>query len=495
VKILVTGGTGVIGRATITELLRRGHAVRLLSRGAEEDAGSWNGGVEPFAGDVADATGIIGAADGCDAAVHIVGIVEESPPDVTFQRINIDGTANILREAERAGASRFIFISSLGTERGSSDYQQSKLAAEQMVHGFRGAWTILRTGAVVGPRDETVSVLLRMVRTLPAVPVIDDGDQPFQPVWHEDLAWAIGECLERDGLAGQALRIAGDDVLTVNEVLDLFSNVTDRSPLRVPLPSLLARVGTSLAGALGVETPVSAATIQMLIEGNIIRDGEANDLIQRLGFRPEPMRTRLVQLADDMPEQTPEDGVGELQRRRFRVNILDSPMDAAALMREFCARFDEIVPFEAAAEPGAPTTLRDGATLTLQLPLRGNVQVRVEQVTDRAITLATLEGHPLAGIVRFIFADRGPGRVTFTIDVVERPASRVDQLSMMLGGSIAQKRTWTRTVSNVCDLAGGRADPDGVTEESWSLDDEEAEPLEAWIRELVQQRDRRSSGT
>jgi hypothetical protein len=63
-------------------------------------------------------------------------------------------------------------------------------------------------------------------------------------------------------------------------------------------------------------------------------------------------------------------------------------------MREFCARFDEIVPFEAAAEPGAPTTLEDGATLTLQLPLRGHVQVRVEQVDERAITLAPSRATP-----------------------------------------------------------------------------------------------------
>jgi uncharacterized protein YbjT (DUF2867 family) len=494
VKILVTGGTGVVGRAAISELLRRGHSVRLLSRGADEDAGSWESGVEPFAGDVGDAPSIIGAAEGCDAVVHIVGVVEESPPAATFQRVNIEGTRSIVGEAERAGAERLLFISSLGAERGSSDYHRSKVAAEEHVQAFRGGWTILRTGAVVGPRDETVSVLLRMVRTLPAVPVIDDGDQPFQPVWHEDLAWAIAECMERDDVAGATLRIAGPDVLTVNEVLDLFSNVTDRSPLRVPLPALLARFGTSIASAVGVETPVSAATVQMLIEGNIIRDGERNDLVDRLGLRPEPIRTRLVELADEMPEQTPEEGVGALQRRRFQVELLDSRYDAAGLMRELRNRFAEIVPFDAAAEPGAPTTIEDGATLTLQLPIRGHVQVRVEQINERSFTLATLEGHPLAGVVRFSAADIGAGEVAFTIDVIERPASRLDQLSMALGGSAAQKRTWIRTAENVCDLAGGRAAGDGVTEESWSLDDGDAEPYEDWVRNLVQASERRGNG-
>jgi uncharacterized protein YbjT (DUF2867 family) len=493
VKILVTGGTGVVGRAAISEFLERGHSVRLLSRGAEDDSGSWDDGVEPFAGDVGDAARVIGAAEGCDAVVHIVGIVEESPPEVTFERVNVGGTRNIIEEAERAGVGRLVFVSSLGADRGGSDYHKSKIQAEEVARQFRGAWTILRTGAVVGPRDETVSVLLRMVRTLPAVPVIDDGDQPFQPVWHEDLGWAIAECAARtddESIRAQVLNVAGDDVLTVNEVLDLFANVTDRSPVRVPLPSLLAKLGTSLASAVGIETPVSAATVQMLLEGNVIRPGEANDLTGRLGFRPEPIRTRIVQLVDEMPEQTPDEGVGRLQRRRFRIRMRNSRLDAASLLQEFCENFEQIVPFEAAAEPGAPTRPEEGATMTLQLPARGHVQVRVEKVDERSITLATLEGHPLAGIVRFAFADESDGTLRFTIEVVERPASRLDQLSMALVGSAAQKRTWIQTAENVCTHAGATSS-EGVVEESWSLDDDEAKPFEEWVRELIQERERR----
>jgi uncharacterized protein YbjT (DUF2867 family) len=487
-KILFTGGTGVVGRAAVTELRRRGHHVRILSRGARHDAGAWDDGVEPFAGDIGEAVDVRGAADGCDAIVHVVGIAEESPPEATFERINVGGTRHIVDEAVRAGVQRLIFISSLGADRGSSDYHRSKLEAEAIIRSFAGNWSIMRTGAVVGPGDETVSVLLRMIRTLPAVPVIDGGDQPFQPVWHEDLAWAIAECIERSDTGCAIMNIAGTEVLTVNELIDLFATVTDRSPLRVPLPALLARAGSSVAAAIGIETPVSAATIQMLLEGNVIRAGESNDLTGRLGFQPEPIRSRLVQLVDELPAQTPDEGVGRLQRRRFRIDIHDSRYPADQLAMEFRSRFTDIVPFEAAAEPGAATTLEDGATLTLELPVRGHVQVRIAQLDARSITLATVEGHPLAGVVRFRFDEAGDA-IRFTIDVVERPASRVDQISMALGGSFAQKRTWIATAEAVCQHAGGRA-PAGVDEESWSLGDEAAEPIEDWVRELVQRRER-----
>jgi uncharacterized protein YbjT (DUF2867 family) len=490
-RVLVTGGTGVVGRAVIGELHGRGHAVRILSRGAADAAGAWDGRVEGWTGDVGDADTLAGAAADCGAVVHVAGIVDEAPPLATFERINVTGTRNVVAEAERAGVDRIVFISSLGADRGESGYHASKLEGEEIIRGFRGAWTILRTGAVAGPGDETVSVVLRMIRTLPAVPVIDGGDQPFQPVWHEDLAWAVAECVDRADVAGSTLRIAGEDVLTVDELIDLFARVTDRSPLRVPLPAALAKAGSTLASAFGIETPVSAATVQMLLEGNVIRDGEANDLTGRLGFRPEPMRSRLVQLVDELPEQTPDEGVGRLQRRRFRVDIQGADLDAASMCADFRENFAEIVPFDAAAEPGAATRLDEGSALTLDLPARGHVQVRVEDASTDSITLATLEGHPLAGIVRFSFDDMDD-TVRFTINVVERPASRIDQVAMALGGSAAQKRTWIATAEAVCQRAGGHA-PAGVAEESWSLGDDEAEPLEEWAARLVRRRERRDN--
>lgn len=496
-KVLVTGGTGVIGTATVTELIGRGHQVRLLSRGASQDHEEWAGAVEPFAGDIGDAASIRGAADGCAAVIHITGIVEESPPEATFDRINVAGTSHVVREAERAGVRRLIFVSSLGADRGGSGYHQSKLRGEEIVRGSRLGWTIARVGAVMGTGDETVSVLLQMVRTLPAVPTIGAGDQEFQPVWNEDVAWALAECLERDDVTGETLHIAGPDIVTVSEVLDLFSAVTDRSPLRVPVPSFVARAGASLASAVGIDTPVSAATVQMLVEGNYLREGVANDLTGRLGARPVATRNRLVELVDDLPEQTPDEGVGKLQRRRFTIDIANAAGDAHQLFSRFARQFADIVAFDAAAEPGAPTRLEENATLTLQLPARGHVQVRVEAMDDTSVSLVTIAGHPLAGVVRFRFQDRreqhtgSAALVRFTVDVVERPATRLDQLSMALVGTAAQTRTWKRTAENVARMAEGEPVGD-VDETSWELDDESAESLEDWINALVQRRRRQT---
>src|SRR5687768_8013311 len=128
-KVLVTGGSGVVGNAAMLALVRDGHQVRLLSRGAGEAAEEWPEGVAPYPADIADVDALRGSCDGVDAVLHIAGIVRESPPEITFQSINIQGTGNILAEAHRAGVRRFVCVSSLGADHGETDYHKSKLLA------------------------------------------------------------------------------------------------------------------------------------------------------------------------------------------------------------------------------------------------------------------------------------------------------------------------------------------------------------------------------
>lgn len=101
-KVLVTGGSGVIGASAVTELLRRGHEVVLLTRHATRDAEQWPRSVTPRPGDIAAAASIRGAADGCDVALHMAGVVEERG-GASFDRINVEGTRNVVAESAPCG--------------------------------------------------------------------------------------------------------------------------------------------------------------------------------------------------------------------------------------------------------------------------------------------------------------------------------------------------------------------------------------------------------
>ncbi|WP_436604621.1 NAD-dependent epimerase/dehydratase family protein [Sorangium sp. So ce1036] len=124
-KVLVTGGTGVVGPEVVWRLLRRGHGVRLLSRHASGHRRSFEGDVEAFDADIGDASSVRGAAEGCDAVIHLAAVVAERPPAVTFERVNVEGTRNVVAEAERARVQRLVHVSSLGADRGASAYRRA----------------------------------------------------------------------------------------------------------------------------------------------------------------------------------------------------------------------------------------------------------------------------------------------------------------------------------------------------------------------------------
>jgi NADH dehydrogenase len=490
-RILVTGGTGTVGESAVTALVRHGHEVRLFSRHAVDDARGWPQGVTGVDGDVGDPASVTGCADGCDAVLHLVAIVREAPPEATFARINVDGTRHVLAEAARAGVRRFVYVSSLGADRGASEYHGSKRAAEALVRASALDWTICRVGNVYGSGDPVISLLLQWVRTLPVVPVIDDGDQPFQPVWADDLAEGLARCVERDDLGRRVLELTGAERTSMNDVIDRIGTIVGRKPVRVPVPSLLATLGLKAAKQLGVDMPVDEGQLTMLREGSVIDDPGRNALVAELGVPTTPLDEGLRRLADTQPEQLPQDGVGGLERKRFWAEIEGCRFDAESLMARLGARFDELTPglMDLDAEPGTPSAVEEGAALTMELPMRGRVQVRVVEVTPRRITLVTLRGHPLAGAVRLLGEQRGD-RVRFEVQVYDRSSNVADWVVMHPFGARVQDANWTALVERVVEESGGTA-PEGVQREQDTLDDEQAAEVERWIEELVRARKRR----
>ncbi|MDQ3810292.1 MAG: NAD(P)H-binding protein, partial [Chloroflexota bacterium] len=325
-------------------LLERGHWIRLFARHAENDCAQWAAGVEPRPGDVSEPTTVRGCAEGCDAVLHIVGVVAESPPDVTFETINVAGTRLILEEAERAGVRRFVYVSSLGADRGRSEYHRSKKQGEDLVRAFPGDWIICRAGNVYGPGDKVISLLLKLVRTLPVIPVPGGGDDPFQPIWADDLGRALALAVERSDLARQTLELAGAETTTLNEVLDHLERLTGKSPARLPLPGWLASIGAEAASTVGVDLPVTTDQITMLLEGNVIQPGRPNALVDVLGITPTPLADGLAKLADSLPEQLPSEGQGTLYRRRYWADVRNSRITPEQLMERFRERFSALVP-------------------------------------------------------------------------------------------------------------------------------------------------------
>ncbi|HET9954026.1 MAG TPA: NAD-dependent epimerase/dehydratase family protein [Polyangiaceae bacterium] len=489
-EILVTGGTGVVGSPTIAALVRREHRVRLYSRHASESKRLWPHHVSTVDGDIEDEEALTRTMAGADAVIHLAGIVSERDGK-TFETVNVEGTRHALRAATRAHVKRFVYMSSLGAERGQSPYHQSKRMAEELTRGFEGEWVVLRPGNVYGPGDEVISLLLKIIRVSPVVPAIDGGDHRFQPIWVEDLAEATAEAVTRADVVQRSLDLAGPDLTSMNDLIDRFRSLTGRSPVRVPVPGFLSVLGARAAGLLGMNVPLDRGQVQMLEEGNLIAEPADNALVSVFAIKPTPLDEGLRRLADSLPEQPLDSGVGSMVRRHVWADIVESQLDAEALFERFRARFGEITPWhvEVGAEPGTPVDPRLGATLTMHLPLRGNVQVRVVELTKSYLTLATIDGHPLAGLVRFRLEPLGERRIRFHVEVHDRPGNIADWLVMSTVGGTIQVATWRSTVEHLVKESGGSA-PDGVHDESENLHGEEAAQVESWARGLIEARKR-----
>jgi len=120
--------------------------------------------------------------------------------------------------------------------------------------------------------------------------------------------------------------------------------------------------------------------------------------------------------------------------------------------------------------------------------MRGHVQVRVAELSATHATLLTLEGHPLAGAVRFR-CDRVNGVVRFQVEVFDRPANLLDLVAMRTLGDRLQSHTWEAVVQGMIECSGGSA-PEGVQSTSTSLDEVEAKEIETWLAEVVLRRKR-----
>ncbi|MBW3671421.1 MAG: NAD-dependent epimerase/dehydratase family protein [Acidobacteria bacterium] len=486
-KVLVTGGTGVIGNGLIPALKLAGaERIRLLSRHALDDVSRWEG-VEPYPGDITDSATVGEAAENFDVVVHVAGVEEENPPEVTFEEVNVHGTELIVSECERAGVRKLIFISTLKANDPATEYQRSKRKAEEIVRKFSREWVILRPSAIYGPGDRHVTTLLEMIRTFPAIPVIADGSQCIQPVWYEDMGNAIVRAIESEDVNHVTLPLGGHRT-TVRELIAQLGEVAGKQPRLIPIPPDMALTGASIAEFLGIDLPVGETQLRLVLQESCIDGSQSNALVGIFGIEPIDLRESLKILAQSLPEQTPDQGVGALRRKIFSAEMNGPAVTAETLFQMIRRELPQLMPLPFKPSPDGTISVEKGATLTAELGVRGTIQLRVEELEPNRFTLVTIEGHPLAGAIRFLTETR-PGGALIRLEVYARPSDLPHWLAMKAGSDQLQSDMWRTTMNNIVARSGGLI-VGKVTEEEEPLDDHRGVLIEEWVERIVSARQR-----
>lgn len=280
-KVFISGGTGFVGGHLCRELLSRGHQLRLLAHGRR---GTEESGIEYVAGDVTSAAACVNGAKGCDAVINLVGIIREFPArGITFSRLHVDATRNMLAAAQENGIRRYLQMSALGSRPGAvSGYHKSKYAAEELVVAAGLDHTIFRPSLIFGPEDAFVNMLAGFIRNSPLVPVIGDGLYRLQPIAADDVARCFALALEKPETIGNSYNICGPDRCSYLEIIDVIARVLGRRfVIKAKNPLLLMKLVTPLLEGFA-SYPVTSDQITMLLEESIC-DGSWQETF---GFTP-----------------------------------------------------------------------------------------------------------------------------------------------------------------------------------------------------------------
>jgi len=219
-NVLVTGGTGALGRHVVTRLRSQGHRARILTRHP-------NGHFDAVQGDLATGAGLIKAVDGMDAIIH----AGSATTQVTkAQSIDVVGTRRLLAMAREAGIKHVVYVSIVGMERVAYPYYKAKLAAEAVVEENIIPWSILRATQF----HTLIETFLEAFSKPPLVAPVPFKWQ-FQPVDPSEVADRLVDVVVEKP-AGRLPDFGGPEVRTFRSLAQSWLKARKLNKRLVPLP-------------------------------------------------------------------------------------------------------------------------------------------------------------------------------------------------------------------------------------------------------------------
>jgi len=294
----IAGGTGFVGSHLVQALAqngRRGKSARCLVRDAKKGELCKKPGLESATGDITDRQSLEGKLDGCDIAVHLVGILEEKG-DMTFEKVHVEGTRNLVEEAKKSGIKHLFFQSALGASPSSwSDYFRTKAEAEELVKTSGIPYTIFRPSLVVGRGDGFTEKLKELIQVAPIVPVPGSGNAKLQPIFIEDWVRCFMKIfsspLPISFHPSPVFEFGGPEHLTYNEIIAQLMDAMGVNKTMVHLPLGAIRLTLPFSGItqwtgnlLGKKIPsVTKEQLGLLQLDNIC---DIKSVENNFGFKP-----------------------------------------------------------------------------------------------------------------------------------------------------------------------------------------------------------------
>ena len=304
-NILVTGGSGFIGKYIVKELLSHGHEVRVLTR-KKMDSREY----EVVRGDITDLKSMKKAVKGMDAIFHNAAYAADwGKKDMIF-RVNVGGTENVASAAIEEGIDRIVYTSSAGvygfpnsTEKINEDspkkplnaYQKSKLAAEQLLFKKPLHVSAVRPPLVFGAGGHAAEVILSSMERN-GLPYIGDGENFISIVHPADVARCLYLAFRKDE-KGEAFNVVSD-VVRIKDFFETLSHLMgiDTKVKKIPygIAYAVAVISEFISEIKNEEPKITRFRVKTFATNRIVSDEKARRM---LGYVP---KYNMKEIAEDM---------------------------------------------------------------------------------------------------------------------------------------------------------------------------------------------------
>ncbi len=312
-RVFVTGGTGFVGKPTVRRLVEDDHEVRCLVRRTSDTGEPESLGCELSYGDVTDKASVVEGMRGCDWLVHLANVYSFWEADKTvYQRVNVEGTRNVMEAALEEGVSKVVHVSSflvwgkpkqrpfdeetpLGPVR-FTEYAQSKYEGDEIVWELfreRGLpVVVLYPGGVLGAGNPKSNG--RYIRDLVEgrMPGMVFENSALTWVYVKDVAEAIVRALEKEGNVGEEY-LVGRYALAMGELTRIVCEISGAPLPKMSVPDRVVMAGAMLltkVADLSGRPPLlgmSADTMRNIKEGTVFDGSKAE---RELGITYTPIR-------------------------------------------------------------------------------------------------------------------------------------------------------------------------------------------------------------
>ena len=287
--ILVTGGTGFIGRALVRQLVEAGHKVRTLIRPSQNSPRLPQGvPVEVAVVSLNDLRGLRAALRGIDHIYHLAG----GESSAQLFETDVEGTKTLVQAAARSSVQQIIYLSHLDADKSSAfPVLRAKGLAEEHIRNGDIPYTILRSSIIFGPEDNFTTTISRLAKISPGIIFLPNkGETNLQPLWVEDLVTCLLWSLENPELENQTHTIGGSEYFTLRQIFEIVLAATNRKKLILSASTPILRVTNLTLKAAFPNFPVSGFFLDYIATD---RTCETDSLPRIFGLMPARFTYRL----------------------------------------------------------------------------------------------------------------------------------------------------------------------------------------------------------